>query len=248
MKRRINSTGRQRMTRSHVTIRTREDSGQTWLEADLSFEGLDLPPDAAVYVEAYRGSFYERYAFGTVGCPGTTTDIQLPDFAGSGILFRVKVVDETTKKGLLLAAADRVRACVDGETKDSVTPILPTRFETLDFRIWELEFNEAGPVLILNQDVPDIRSLAQADPTFMFAAYPAIVERILLQVYFIDGLDEQPDDWVATWLAFARQFVDGEPPAAGSPEVEQWIGRVVREFCRSQRRTWTRVLSRRNGE
>src|SRR4051794_14315018 len=111
-KRRINSTGRKKISQDKIDVRILSTSPGEALKAriGIDLDSLGLPSSAAVSVEAYHRGTAMRFDCGTVGIkriPDLLTLNEL-DQAG-GVLFRIKVIDQDGQRGKILASADRVR-------------------------------------------------------------------------------------------------------------------------------------------
>jgi hypothetical protein len=103
---------------------------------------------------------------------------------------------------------------------------------------------------VLNIRIPNIHNLAKTDPRFRLYIYPAVVRDIFTHIFFIDGIEdiENPEDWHATWLEFARRFSTDDSLKQinlneDRGEVLKWIDRLVEQFCASQSKDWRSLLS-----
>src|SRR5437879_6032568 len=67
MIRRLHYTGRIRIHRTDVRLVSREDQGAVSFDAELRLGEYDLPPEALVFIEAYRQTNWMRFPFGTAG-------------------------------------------------------------------------------------------------------------------------------------------------------------------------------------
>src|SRR3989442_1117841 len=96
MIRRINYTGRRRISRDDVKIVLYESNGSpAKFDAKLELASYGLPDDAIIFVEAYRQTFLMRFNFGTVSKIEQPSDHFLAEFESpEGILFRVKVTSQ----------------------------------------------------------------------------------------------------------------------------------------------------------
>lgn len=249
MKRRINYTDRKRIPREKISIKLIEHNNQKSLDAKFNLDGMELPEHAAVYLEAYHKTDYMRYHFGRVG------QIRRPDTTDLGSLgrienlrFRVKVVDESGTKGLVLAVADRIRP----ETATQIRAILPVEFRELGNQIWRVSFDDGGePILELNSTIPFIRDKAKGDYRLFFYVYPPVIREILNHMLLVKGISDSddPEDWEKDWLEFAR-FCAGYQPdilcehqdGFDEDEVKEWVEKVVTEFCISHRDKWDNLI------
>lgn len=90
---------------------TVKDGPPRTFDIDWNFDGLVLPADARVYVEAMASGAPAviRYAYGTVAerrPPANGTDIS--ELPGENVHFTVKLVDETEKVGRLVGLAENI--------------------------------------------------------------------------------------------------------------------------------------------
>jgi len=223
-----------------------EHMGQKSFDAGFNFQGMGLPDHAAVYVEAYHKTDYMRYPFGTV------SQIRKPDTRmGSlgrieNLHFRVKIVDESGNKGLILAVADGIKP----EAPPQRRSILPVDFKEMGNQIWRLSFDADGPILELNSTIPFIRDKAKRDPRLFFYIFPSVIRNILIHLIFYNEFDsDEPEEWHRDWLNYGQRYA-GPPPSVLErekdsfdwDEVIQWIDRVVTEFGISHQDEWDKLI------
>lgn len=254
MKRRLNYTGRRSIPRRNISARIREDvrGGLCHLDVRLDLTDMDLPPDAVVFVDAYRRMTESRILeLGRVG--NGSVSGQVGDFDPlevRGIKIRIFAVDPGT--GRILAAADGIRP----ESPGGFEGILDAVFDDLDREIWRLSFDGDGgaPVLRWNRSIPGIRDMAEGDPLFTMFVAPAVLRQILIHIVFVDGIESPDDprvDWHRPWLDFARYVLGQEVPSSAlrngefDPEAAlDWIDRTVSAFCSRNDRLWNAFLAR----
>jgi hypothetical protein len=213
-------------------------------DAKIRLDGLGLPENARVYVEAYHKASYMRFDFGSVGEIRPPDNRHLTDIdAGASALFRVKVIDETGEHGQSLAEADGLSPLDGEQTAANREPLLPVMTEDLGHAVWKLDFEDDRPVLVLNRRIEDIHLIARGDDHFFSLVYPSVVQRILLQILQVEehyDPDGDADDWRCQWLGFVCQLPGVGPPPKPErdEEVEQlwqrhmeWIDRVTGAFC-----------------
>lgn len=240
MIRKFNYTGRKKIVRARVPVTLRQEAGGLFaFDAVINLEGLGLPEEADVFVEAYHRTSYMRFPFGKVG-DITPPDNRLLAEVEPGVLphFRIKVVME----GRILASADTImpRRSED-EPKDKLS-LLPVEFQDLGDLIWRLDLSN-GPVLQLNSAIEDIREIARSDQSFFVLVYPEIIRQVLRYILVVEKYsDEECDeeDWQSGWLRFAKGLPGIErPPSADYlttvQDREDWIEDVVMAFCRKWR-------------
>lgn len=230
---RLNYTGRQRITRDKVRLRIKELSGKILLDVErLELNGLHLPDNAKVIVEAYRQTARRRVPCGTVGALCLPTSVALAEFdVPDGLLFRLKVVGTGDADGKLLAAGDRIPAVTDNDG-GARKPILPFRPSSdLGQQLWRLE-TEDEPMVLINVGVGDWKGFAR-QPRFQMLVFPELVRQVARWV--LDNMDEaeERDGAAAIWRRFLADL--GKDPVADPPEEgeeAQWADDVAAAFAR----------------
>jgi len=240
----LNYTGRRRILMEETSISLHEEAGG-WMifNADIRLgKHTRFPENAAVYVEAYRGSSatWMRFPFGTVKASEAPQDRRLTEFdTHEGILFRVRVTSVEGPHGLLLGEGDRIRPKAPNEEEPARKSLLPVRSDpNLGQQVYRLDFAD-GPVLLVNSTLGDWREIVR-DRVFMALVLPSALEAILMQIllvekYRYDGdADEEDTDWRNQWLDFASKILGAtNPPDDEDPEVaNNWIEEVTQAFCR----------------
>jgi|OpeIllAssembly_1097287.scaffolds.fasta_scaffold179355_2 hypothetical protein len=240
MIRKFNYTGRKRIARSRVNIEIiPAKTGPTSFEASINLSGLTLPKNAEIFIEAYRRSFFRRFAFGTVSQITPPKDRSLGDLDPRALaMFRIKVV-ESAGKGRILAVADRI---IPHRTEDEPANkmcLLPVDFVDLGQSIWRLDLLSDWPSLQLNIRIEDIREIARSNAHFLSLVYPEVVRQIFYKIVVEeDHTDSQtdPEDWMSQWLVFANLLGVKEVPPSGVTEPIlqdklKWIDDAVEAFC-----------------
>lgn len=238
MIRRLNYTGRIKISRSDVRITTADTDNKAVLNADLRLSGYDLPPEARVYIEAYHQTTWMRFPFGTVVNinPPEPKDRELSEFDSlEGVLFRVKVT-QSHDEHILLASADRIPLASpeDDANKESILPVYP---EALGDELWKVDM-EAEPRLLVNKNaVSDWRQLATSD-IFIALVYPVVLRQILTSILIKEKHRDTDDksDWRSRWLKFASILPGMDPKPPEDTEdvdmVSDWVEAAVRAFAR----------------
>lgn len=234
MIRRFNYTGRRRIPRSRVKIRVTGGVRRRRFDAELALEGLGLPCDARLFIEAYHRAAYRRFAFGTVGDPHPPTERWLDGIPVQNPLFRVKVV--RVEKGLarIVAAADRVVPEDVDRGEEARQSLLPVEYEDLGDRVWALDLESDWPRLRLNHRFEGIREAARSGPEFVTLVYPEVFRAILARAVSEGRFDpdNDDDDWGTLWLRFAcRELGRPRPPEELDGDAEEWIEEAVNAFC-----------------
>ncbi len=246
--RRINSTGRKKIMREDAQIYIRPDpDGVLAFFARLQLTEYDLPPDARVFVEAYRQSMYMRFKHGTVAEPQPVPGmpLRLTEFSSpEGLRFRVKVTSTGERPGLLLAHADQIPVSNDDEQPDQRQALLPPVPADLGEEVWRLDFSgeATGPQLLVNEKLGDWKA-ATASWGFRSLVFPAAMRVVLWHVVSIRGTHnrDDPHDWGSRWLEFAYslpgvgELPDADPDDFDPEEWAQWIESATESFSRQHR-------------
>ncbi len=193
-----------------------------------------------MYVEAYNPASYMRFSFGTVGAPDEPEDTGLVDVTARPLpKFRLKVVDETERYGLLLGVADKLVPLRPDESLDDRQSLLPVEMCDLGDRAWRLELGD-WPVLELNKRVDGIAEAARSGGSFLGLVYPEVIRALLHEIVIEQGQtdpDFDTDDWTSLWLRYACTLPGVGPPPSGAGATArrvEWIDDTVQAFCRSR--------------
>lgn len=240
----FNYTGRRRITREEISLRLNHlpDKPSTF-DAEIRLDKHHkLPPNAAVCVEAYRGSSasWMRFPFGTAGALKVPADRRLTDFDGAdGILFRIRVTS-SENPGLLLAEADKLSPRASDAEEHSRLSILPVRSDkTLEKRVWRLDFKDE-PVLLVNSALGEKWDIVR-DQAFMALVMPEVLEAILIRILLVDKYpddqDEEDGSWQSKWLRFVHCIpeTNDRPDVDENDALEDWIEGIVGAFSRKLR-------------
>lgn len=237
--RRINSTGRKKILREDAKVFVRPDSdGVLMFDAIFNLADYKLPPEAKIFIEAYRPTNFLRFEYGTVATPRPPKGLvaRLTEFATrDGLLFRVKITSTGDNDGLLLAEGESIPISDDEDQMEKRIPLLPPQQADLGQELWRVEFNGTkGPLLEINNRL-DWKAVA-ASPLFRSLVYPAAMRQILTQVILIEEVCDTEDlgSWHSRWLAFARSLGVGEPPMDDEDDdvKMKWIDDAVDIFSR----------------
>jgi len=248
--RRLNFTGRKRLKRSDMHIRLREVDGSYWFDADLELDAYDLPSDAPLFLEAYQRNWRMRFDYGTAGSRRPPGDRALTEFTSpKGVLFDVKVVQDTAPHGLIIAAADGIRPALPDREAEPGISLLPVQPDPdLGQEVFRVDFSDK-PVLLVNEEVGNWRELTR-QPAFISLVCPAALREILTRVLRLEDHRDTDDsqDWRSQWLKLAT-LVRGTRPipeeSGDELEDERWIEDTVAAFCRQHgimeqfRKYWT---------
>lgn len=232
---RMNFTGRRRIAHRDVVITVTGIGGIELFDACIRLERYDLPPAAAVVVEAWRQLDLVRFDFGTVGSLVPPADRQLSSFGTvTGLRFRLKVVSHDPPRGRLLAVADRLTPATSHQQTLSRVPLLAVRSHDLGKEIWKLTFADE-PVLTINTRIAPRKQLV-ASAEFQSLVLPEVLRSILSRILLVEQVREADtsDDWTFRWLQFAESLPGvGQSPKDDDPEADlEWIDSAVSSFCR----------------
>lgn len=250
MPRRLNYTGRQRISRRDVSIRLRQGTNGLKFDADFRFNSNTLKkimPPPSLYVEAYRGAhaIWKRFDFGSIAAIQPPTDRSLNEFVvPEGILFRVKVSDKSEDSlGRLLAEADSIRPTLPDEQETFGQPLIQHMpAEDIGDELWRLELTGDIPLLKINSRIPMGIDQFLRDPKYRAIFAPAVMRQVLTNILIIDrsGYDEEDDScWQILWLNFASHLTGaGKYPEAeeennlliNAEEITTWIDAAVEAF------------------
>lgn len=228
----INHTGRRKILHSELQINLSEQEGEApQFDAIFSLDRQNLPDEATIYIEAYKGNTLQRFHFGTVGnivapINRSLTKIDLT----APTLFRIRIVDETTHLGQLIASADSIKPYSDDDIQKN--SMLPVKSTPLDQLTWKVDI-ETGtkPVLCINSRIPDAVGQLTGNPRFQSLVLPAALRQILMFYLWNDETDD--DDPIAQqWLQFAEHISHERPHGSDPLLLMQWVDDVTSEFSK----------------
>ena len=227
MQRTINHTGRRKLARSEVSIKLIENPGEApSFDADFSLNTKNLSPDAAIYVEAYSGNTLQRFEYGTVGAVAQPADRTLKKIdLTAKTQFRVRIVDESSHIGRLVASLQDLKA----EGDDDRASLMTLASRPLGQETWRVNILEADkPELVINSSIPNSMGQLKDNPLFQALILPAAFKQVLL-FYVWDGQfeDETPQ---AQWLALGEHFAGEKPHTEDPSELNAWVDLVIERF------------------
>lgn len=232
--RKFNYTARQRIRRSDVDIVIRRSPGSpSWFDASFDLRAYTFPPDAKVFIEAYRQTTLMRFPWGSASVPVPPESRALTEFdCDVRILFRIKVTDVSGRTGVLLGVADQLHAREADEQPDRRIPLLPPEPDDLGEELWRVDF-EGEPALLVNRDVPDWKAVVRSE-SFRALVYPAALRTILTKILLRDSYaaTDDHDDWRSRWLLFATRIPGAGGVPAAKEQYEDWIESAVAAFAR----------------
>ena len=237
MKRKVNFTNRIRIDKGRVEITITEyDGSPPSFEADLNFDGLNLPQDARIVVSSYRLSSAMRFDWGTVGQPTKPADTRLTETPVNP-KFRVMVLSPDGS-GRIFAMCDQIRATLGKEGVKSLLWL--NEVNNLGEEVWRLEIGDGNPEVQVNSTIPNISADARTNGVFRALAIPDVLRNILRQALIEDGADPDGEsgDW-EDWMEFLQQIDVGTlpKPVDGKREMEEtdeWINNWISKFLKTR--------------
>jgi hypothetical protein len=239
VQRRLNSTGRKRITRDRVTIElaaSLDTFSFPSATAEVNLAGLDIDPGAAVVLEAYFRSSSMRFRCGTVTSIAIPARLILSDIdRGGAIQFRLLVI-ASDNSGKILASAEGLKPLQKSDTPER-QPLLPLRETDLGEELWRVDLDERnGPWLVINSRVPGLAARLRSDVLVQGLILPHALREVLRHLPF-EGEDEDDNDWGNDWRKFLRELdVPTEAEDASDEEAfHEWIEEAVERFSRVKR-------------
>ena len=233
---RFNYTGLRKINRRDVHIvMSCVEGGVPEFQAELTLGEYKFPPDAMVFVEAYRQTTWVRFPFGTVSSLVRPVDTRLSEFDSSEeIQFRVRVTASGESAGKMLGVADRIRPAGEITDDDERAPLLRVRAADLGDEIYQVELDPT-PVLLINRATGDWRSVA-ASPLFQALSAPMILRTVLTHLLVIEDASDAEDSESphARWLRFAQSLPGLAEYRKDIDDPESWIEDAVSAFTRQK--------------
>ena len=227
---RVNSTGRGRITSDEVRVRVLDGDPRTF-DVDFDLDGLSGGDAARVVLEAgcAGSNTVLRFECGTKANPVPPTDRSLPGLYGDRVYFNAKLVDVGDRAGRLIARGLRLppkgAGPDEGNTGGTLLPVQLS--DQLGRELWRVEFTPGETVLLVNKDRPTLKEQIKGDPTVAPLVFPAILREILGEAV----LDDDASAWSRPWLEFARdKHPSKEKPPAADEDCDarrQWVDDCV---------------------
>ena len=227
MQQSINFTKRKRIYKKDFIFSTSENSDkEVEFSAELAdFDASDLPKDAQVYIEAYANFTSQTFPCGTISALKLPSNESLKELdKTSSPLFRVKVVDERTKIGLILASGEKFSARDDIDEDVATLPLVALPLGALP---WKVNFEPTTFELVLNNKIPGVIDLLKKDEMWQALVYPIALKEILL--HLIINEEEDRDENTEQWMNFAESLVE-KPDNMALDDNLSWIDEVIECF------------------
>lgn len=232
MQRTINYTGRRKIGQKEATFSfSGETKGVPEFSVLFNIDSTSYPADASLYVEAHYKETRQRFNFGKVSriTPPSNTVLNQLDLSGP-TLFRVLVVDESGKRGLLLASGEGFRADGANNDDENKSSLLAVVTRPLGQQTWKIECDSGGmPELILNKNIPYAIEKMKTDPVFHALIFPAALREVL--TYYLWNKDDDEDSEIyQRWMAFSRMFSENKPENGDPADLLNWVNDVVEQY------------------
>ncbi len=231
----LNYTGRKRIARTSVLVGVGGELPDASVVASFDLQPYDFPGTARVVIEAQAGWTIQRFDFGTVQEYRAPSDSRLSEFASlAGLLFRLKVVATGDQEGRLLGAADRLRP--SGATEEAAQrSFVVVRPEDLGDRIWQLDFDEHQPLLLVNSGMGDHHEFLRRRSVAALVL-PEVFSQLLRHAVEYGSEEEELDNWRSMAIRMGEHMAARSLPQVDDPEaIADWVDDCVRVFCRRHR-------------
>lgn len=233
---RLNFTNRSKLTREQANVLVHPGKPATF-EAVLNLSHLCESAGAArVFIEAYHRTTRMRFPFGTVAhlTPPSQLELRLTEFPDwKDVSFRVKVTDVSESPGRIIAWANNIRP--KGAEDDKQSDLVRWKDADLNGRLWDMEFDEQGPVVLVEKTI-GYASVGQ-DARFIAVAHPEILRRSLTEALMVqEASGDDPEHWFTAWTKGYLTGKLGLPPvpedANNIEPRREWIEQAVVAFGR----------------
>ncbi len=239
IQRRLNSTGRKRITRDRVIIELSpplDTIAFPSATATISLTDLDLDQSASVVLEAYFRSSSMRFRCGTVGAVNIPSRMQLTEIdRGGAIQFRLLVI-ASDGSGRVLASAEGLKPLQDAKSPER-QPLLRLRETDIGDQLWRVDLDDRnGPWLVINSRVPGLASQLRSSVLVQGLILPHAL-RVVLNGMPSEGVEEEDEDWGDDWRKFLEHLdlpTEPEDPTDDDSRLE-WVEEAVEKFCSLRR-------------
>lgn len=243
MIRKFNYTNRGKISSDSITIILNDDKREKNFEVKLNLQGYNLPDHAKIYIEAYYKTNYMRFDFGNISKISPPSTTVLFDFTNTNLIyFRVKVVDETSINGRLLALASGLEPKnLDDEQKNRMS-ILKVNYDAdLGQRLYHLELDEIEnlPILEINRKLENSSVLVTSD-VFISTIYTSVIQELAVEIINDDvNYNEDDECWQGYWVKYFKNILGVSsihPTKNDDDELKkEWIEEIVSSFCNKYR-------------
>lgn len=231
--RRFNYTGCQRIPRDRVTAVIDDAGNGPVLAASFDLSELALPGNAEVVIEAYADWTVMRFSYGSIADPQEPSSTLLAEFDSTeGIRLRLKVLGTGEHAGRILAEADAIRPSAPEEAS-SGRSFVSVRPSDLGAVVWQLSFDEAQPLLLVNDRLGDWKSFL-GNGGVRALVLPEILRQLLSEAVQ-RGVNDESEDWINQCARAAHALGFPEMPASSDDDSDEWVDGVVRVFAQRHR-------------
>jgi hypothetical protein len=231
MQKTLNHTGRKKIRERAAVFTLAKAAGEAPLfDVSFHFDVVEFPADARLYVEAYHKETRQRFDFGTLANIRVPANRKLDEIDLSGpTRFRVIIVNERGRHGLLLASGEGFSADEPGEeNEESKSSLMAVVTRPLGQKAWCVSFAVGGkPELCLNENIPNAIEKMKTDSLFQSLILPAALKEVL--TYYAWN-DEEEGDHVEQWMALAGFYAEPKPGTTDPNDLLKWIDEVVEGF------------------
>lgn len=239
IQRRLNSTGRKRITRDHVSIELSsplDTFSFPSATAVIDLAGLNLEPNARVVLEAYFRSSSMRFRCGTVDKLAVPKPMVLTDIdRGGAIRFRLLVI-APDESGRILASAEGLKPLQKSDTPDR-EPLLGLRETDIGEELWRVDLDDRnGPLLVINSRVPSLATQLRTQSLIQGLILPHALREVLRNLP-PEGEEDDDHDWGGNWRKFLAELeVSVEPEDPNDDEArEEWVQEAIERFTSLKR-------------
>tara|TARA_B100000686_G_C16705233_1_gene925834 strand:- start:499 stop:1275 length:777 start_codon:yes stop_codon:yes gene_type:complete len=241
----FNYTKRKKIESGRMCSLIKAEKGDIKFSLDLDLSPYSFPPDARVYVEAYRKSFIERFDMGPV------SELRKQEYSLNSryfgneerVNFRIKVTENIKQQeGRILGAGkSTARKNLPKQEPEDEVRILPVEIDDLGDEIFKVDFpNDEEVVLYMNEKLDNPKGHL-SDPQFVSVVFPTILRTVLHKIIFFERYveaDESLENWKDQWLNFAEPFSGTKPyvdPEADTMAWKEWIDSIISNFASDQK-------------
>lgn len=239
MIRKFNYTNRKKISSDSITITLNTDRREKYFDAKLALQDYNFPEHAKIYLEAYYKTNFMRFPFGTVSNLTLPSSTVLTDFINTNLIyFRIKIVDETSINGRILAMASGIEPKdIEKEQKNRFS-ILKVNYDAdLGQRLYHLELDEIEdlPILEINKKLENGSVLVTSD-IFISTIYTSVIQELAFEIVNDDtNYQEDEECWQGYWLKYFKHILgvnSVHPTRTDDDEIKkEWIEETVNSFC-----------------
>lgn len=191
-----------------------------------------FPANARLMVKLIETKQIELVDFGTLGNPKAAVELANQSYIDPSCQLRIANAD-MDRLGVLLGSTQSWRLSSDDpEQTGGVRGLLNFLPAKIAPRTWKLDIAEnSHPVIQIDNRIPDPRSWAKSDPTFVGTIMPAIIHQVFDDILTHDNPEDT--EWMNDWLRWADSLMPGSlrPQQPDIRERREWIDGLIDTFC-----------------